>query len=173
MGIHFDNIYIGNDITAAQKWAEDSFGAKDAHEKALQKAEKAAKRHADRLKKYEEGGFSNVAGYYYGEVMDVLSENIVATVVTLTLGMIAFIYYCCISSDDEDELAYEENRFKEEEVEEEEVVAEAEATADDKKTAAKASNAEGDVSTDNVEPESPKKKKKNKKKKKKAPKDDE
>jgi len=175
-GIHFDNIYIGNDITAAQKWAEDSFGAKDAHEKELRKVEKAAKRHAERLKKYEEGGFSNVLGYYTGEVMDVLTDNIVATVVTITLGMIGLIYYCCMSSDDENDYAYEEERFQEENEDDADDVVEAkpeaDASAEAEKPAKKDSKAEGDVNTDNAEPESPKKKNKKNKKKKKSRKDD-
>lgn len=175
-GIHFDNIYIGNDISAAQTWAEASFGTKDAHERQLLKDEKAAKRHTDRLKKFEEGGFANIMGYYYGEVMDVLTDNIVASLVTITLGMIAFIYYCCISGDDESELAYDEaERFREEEDadDEDEAGVEEEETA--KKPAKKDTTADGDASTNDVgdEPASPKKKKNKKKKKKKAPKDDE
>ena len=42
-GIHFDNIYVGNDVAAAE-WAEQSFGTERTREKALKAAEAAASR---------------------------------------------------------------------------------------------------------------------------------
>ena len=58
-GIHFDNIYVGNDISAAQEWAAASFGAKDAKEAEIRKAKLASKRAEERLKKFKEGGFEH------------------------------------------------------------------------------------------------------------------
>ena len=101
-GIHFDNIYVGNDISAAQEWAAASFGAKDAKEAAIRKAKLASKRAEERLKKFKEGGFGNTINYYLGEVGDVLADNLVATIVTISLGAIGLIYYCCIAGDDDD-----------------------------------------------------------------------
>merc|ERR1719498_1616544 len=56
-GIHFDNIYIGNDIDAAAEWARLSFGEEQKKEAAAKKAAAAAKRAAERAKQWEEGGF--------------------------------------------------------------------------------------------------------------------
>lgn len=173
-GIHFDNIYIGNDLSAAQSWAAASFGAKDAKEAAIRKEKIANKRAEERLKKFEEGGFSNTMNYYLGEVGDVLAENLIATVVTISLGAIGMIYYCCIAGDDEeDNFAYTEEEEDtdivdddEQKGEEEKDVGKVKSKGEDGKADEK--NVEGDAKT--ATPDSPKKK--NKKKKKKARKDD-
>jgi calnexin len=170
-GIHFDNIYIGNDIIAAQEWAEASYGTKDAHEKKLLKAEAAKKRHEERAKRLEEGGFMNVLGYYFGEVGDVLADNLIATVITAALGMMAMIYWCCIAGEAAESDAYlpeEEDEDLDEVPDDEKDKAEeaAQPKAEDvapKKEDTKA--AEGDVN-----PESAAGSPKKKKKKKKAPK---
>merc|ERR1712146_852119 len=67
-----DNIYIGNDLSAARSWAASSFGAKDAKEAAIRKAKLANKRAEERLKKFNEGGFANTMNYYLGEIGVVL-----------------------------------------------------------------------------------------------------
>merc|ERR1711871_1703132 len=164
-GIHFDNIYIGNDIIAAQEWAEASFGTKDAHEKRLLKEEAAKKRREERAKRLEEGGFMNVLGYYFGEVGDVLVDNLIATVVTAALGMMAMIYYCCIAGEDEPAYIPEEDM-----VDTDEVPDDKDETAEPKKEDAKpkkeeAAAVEGDV---NAAPASGSPEKNKKKKKKKA-----
>jgi len=166
-GIHFDNIYIGNDITAAQEWAEASFGAKDAHEKRILKEEAAEKRRQERAKRFEEGGVMNTLGYYFGEVGDVLVDNLIATVVTAALGMMAMIYYCCIAGEDEPAYIPEEDM-----VDTDEVPDDKDETAEPKKEDAKpkkeeAAAVEGDV---NAAPASGSPEKNKKKKKKKAPK---
>ena len=167
-GIHFDNIYIGNDIIAAQEWAEASFGTKDAHEKRLLKEEAAKKRREERAKRLEEGGIMNVLGYYFGEVGDVLADNLIATVITAALGMMAMIYWCCIAGGADESDAYmreEEDEDLDEVPDDEKDKAEeaAQPKAEDvapKKEDTKA--AEGDVNPAPVT-ESPKKKKKKKK----------
>lgn len=173
-GIHFDNIYIGNDLNAAQSWAASSFGAKDAKEAAIRKEKLASKRAEERLKKLNEGGFSNTMNYYLGEVGDVLAENLIATIVTISLGAVGMIYYCCIAGDDDDDIQYtpteegdydivddeEEDDGDKKKVEEEKDVGKVESKGEEK--------VEGDAKT--ATPDSPKKK--NKKKKKKARKDD-
>ena len=71
-----------------------------------EKAKIASKRAEERLKKFNEGGFANTMNYYLGEIGDVLAENLIATIVTVSLGAVGMIYYCCIAGDDDDEIQY-------------------------------------------------------------------
>merc|ERR1712146_642673 len=86
--------------------AASRFGAKDAKEAEIRKAKIASKRAEERLKKFNEGGFSNTMNYYLGEIGDVLAENLIATIVTVSLGAVGMIYHCCIAGDDDDEIQY-------------------------------------------------------------------
>tara|TARA_A100001015_G_scaffold302350_1_gene390437 strand:+ start:2627 stop:4204 length:1578 start_codon:yes stop_codon:yes gene_type:complete len=142
-GIHFDNIYVGNDVAAAAEWAEQSFGTERAREKALKATEAAEKRRAARTKLLEEGGFVNILNYYMGEVGDLVADNVIATVVTAIALLAVSVRMCCWCDDDDiTSTSFEDDADEEEEEEEEEDGAEdGDATKDD--TA-------GDADTDKV-----------------------
>ena len=118
----------------------------------------------------------NVLGYYFGEVGDVLADNLIATVITAALGMMAMIYWCCIAGGADESDAYmreeededldevpDDEKDKAEEAAQPKAEEAAQPKAEDvapKKEDTKA--AEGDVNPAPVT-ESPKKKKKKKK----------
>merc|ERR1711865_989938 len=94
-GIHFDNIYIGNDIGAAAQWAMESFGNEQEEEAAAAKASarKAAKDARD--KKWEEGGVLAKASVLVSSGLEFAGDNLIATVVTLFLVFGSLMYYMC------------------------------------------------------------------------------
>lgn len=117
-GIHFDNIYIGNDIDAAAEWARLSFGEEQKKEAAAKKAAAAAKRAAERAKQWEEGGFGAKVSVIIGATVDIIADNLIAFVVTTSVLFVSLAYYCCCSGEDLEEF---------EDIPEEEAAAETEA----------------------------------------------
>merc|ERR1719498_2011150 len=117
-GIHFDNIYISNDLGDASEWARLSFGEEQEKEAAAKKAAASAKRRAERAKQWEEGGFGAKVSVIIGATVDIIADNLVASIVTGSLVLLSLAYYCCCSGDDLDDL---------EDIPEEEAAAEAEA----------------------------------------------
>ena len=192
-GIHFDNIYIGNDIGAAAQWAMESFGNEQEEEAAAAKASarKAAKDARD--KKWEEGGVLAKASVLVSSGLEFAGDNLIATVVTLFLIFGSLMYYMCCGEDPEydgDEYAMGEEDINEtpeqaeandaemealkaqqQEAASKELLKKAKAT-DGKKESTKpsgASTSKAAASTEKDEADgSTKKKKKNKKKKKKG-----
>ena len=139
--IHFDNIYIGNDIDAAAQWAMESFGKEQAEEEASAKAaaRKAAKEARD--KKWEEGGVLAKASVLVSSGLEIAGDNLIATVLTMLVVFGSLCYWMCCSGDGdeypEDDYPEEDTEVTEEEEEEEEEVApEAEAAETEKETAA-------------------------------------
>ena len=99
-GIHFDNIYIGNDIGAAAQWAMESFGNEQEEEAAAAKASarKAAKDARD--KKWEEGGVLAKASVLVSSGLEFAGDNLIATVVTLFLVFGSLMYYMCCGPEE-------------------------------------------------------------------------
>lgn len=118
-GIHFDNIYVGNDLEAAAEWAQKSFGEVREKEKALKAAEAARKRREARLKLLEKGGFGNTMSYYLGELGDIIADNIIATIVTGVVILAASVRLCCWCDDDDSSTSYDDDEAADDEDEDE------------------------------------------------------
>lgn len=179
-GIHFDNIYIGNDIAAAATWAMESFGIEQEEEaaNALAAKRKAAKEARD--KKWAEGGVLAKASVLVSAGLEVAGDNLIATVLTMLTVFGGLMYYLCCSGDGDDYEEYESMDVPEEEEEVAEEPAAEEAAAEEseapkKETArphpvpqSKASASSVKDESDEAEASSTKKKKNKKKKKKKS-----
>jgi calnexin len=177
-GIHFDNIYIGNDIGAAAQWAMESFGKEQDEEAASAKAaaRKAAKDARD--KKWTEGGVLAKASVLVSSGLELAGDNLIATVITLLVVFGSLMYYMCCAGEDYEEYPRDEEFSVEEETEvpeeaevEEESKAILKESSDKKETARPLPTApsKGSASTDKDESTtaaSASKKKKKKKKKK-------
>ena len=179
-GIHFDNIYIGNDIAAAATWAMESFGIEQEEEaaSALASKRKAAKDARDQ--KWTDGGVLAKASVLVSAGLEVAGDNLIATVLTMLAVFGGLMYYLCCSGDGDEYEDYESMDAPEEE--EEEVAAPAavaeEVAAPKKETARPHPVPQSKASASSVKDESGEaeavpaaassgKKKKNKKKKKK------
>merc|ERR1719498_761941 len=103
-GIHFDNIYISNDLGDASEWARLSFGEEQEKEAAAKKAAASAKRRAERAKQWEEGGFGAKVSVIIGATVDIIADNLVASIVTGSLVLLGTMYFCCKNCCGEDEL---------------------------------------------------------------------
>jgi calnexin len=119
-GIHFDNIYIGNDIGAAATWAMESFGLEQEEEAAAAKASarKAAKDARD--KKWNEGGVLAKASVAVSAGLEVAGDNLIATVLTMLAVFGGLMYWMCCSGEEEDYNDYEKEFVAEAPAEEEE-----------------------------------------------------
>merc|ERR1719498_498172 len=102
-GIHFDNIYIINDLGDASEWARLSFGEEQEKEAAAKKAAASAKRRAERAKQWEEGGFGAKVSVIIGATVDIIADNLVASIVTGSLVLLGTMYFCCKNCCGEDE----------------------------------------------------------------------
>ena len=98
-GIHFDNIYLGNDPAAAKAFADATWAVKNPAEKAQAADAKARAKRREREAALASGTVGGYFTYYVGGVLDVMGENIVATILALTLGFGGLLWFCCIRDD--------------------------------------------------------------------------
>ena len=111
-GFHFDNVIVGNDVAAAERFAKETFETKAAQEEKRSATKAARESKRRRLEAYESGSFSGYATYYVGEAGDLIQQNMIASVVTLLLGLGMLIKFCCMGGDDDayDDVTDEELR---------------------------------------------------------------
>ena len=98
-GIHFDNIYLGSDPAAAKAFADATWAVKNPAEKAQAAAAKAAAKRKQRLAALNSGTVSGYFSYYAGGLMDLMGDNLVATILALSLGFGGLLWFCCIRDD--------------------------------------------------------------------------
>jgi calnexin len=133
-GIHFDNVYIGNDIGAAAEWARASFGVEQEEEAAAAKAAKRKAAAEARKKKWEEGGVLAKFSVLVSSFLEFAGDNLIATICTFVLLFGSFCWWMCCRDDEEMEYAsYADEDDDIEEEEDDENEEEGEPVVEDKK----------------------------------------
>ena len=96
-GIRMDNFYVGFDENAAKAFAKGSWGLKRKYEKESTRSKSSAERKAERERKRAKGwsgGASAMVEVYLGDAMDLVYENMMASVATAIVLLVSLIFLC-------------------------------------------------------------------------------
>jgi calnexin len=101
-GLTFDNFFIGHDEAAAAAFGAASWKPKHLAESTSEETARNAAAKKARARKLAEGGVMNTAEVYVMDGLDVMAQNIVASVLSVCAGLIAIMYLCCKGDGDEE-----------------------------------------------------------------------
>jgi calnexin len=128
-GIHFDNFLLGDSLSEAFAFAEETFRVKEAAEKEQDVREAEEQRKRARQDKLQEGGFVNVAQVYLAELLDMVGTQSPIAMVSAIAFILISLFFCLPSGPSAKEQeeaveegaddAKEEKRMKKKEEEEE------------------------------------------------------
>lgn len=105
-GLAFDNVLVTSDEDAAADFGDATWAIKHAAQKEQAAAAKKRAEAAERLRKYEEGGFMNVFNYWLVEGIEAGVANPIPAGIAL-LAFVGGLFWCCLKmAGGDDDVAY-------------------------------------------------------------------
>merc|ERR1712072_343223 len=99
--IQFDNFFFGHDLSKATAFGKASWAKKHADETEIEEARAKSAGKEERERKRKEGGFGNTMEVMILDGLDLVAENVLASIITFIATMVGLIWWCTRGSDDE------------------------------------------------------------------------
>ena len=102
-GLQFDNFYVGHDEAAAKAFGEATWAKKSAFEAQFSRDAAAKIKREERERMKKEGGALGHVQVLALDSLDVMAENVVASMLTAIALVVGLLYFCCKGGPEDEE----------------------------------------------------------------------